>query len=151
VLFLAVTLLRDPAEDPGRRRAEWGQVAVLAGVWALLIGTGLGSTGLVALGAVCFLVAAVFAASGGAGGFTLAALVIAAVGVTPYLYLYIRSAQHPMINEAAPASFDALLAVIRRAQYPPRTPLDDPTVPHGPDNPGRTLSLLGWQLINYFQ
>ena len=78
-------------------------------------------------------------------------LVIAAVGITPYLYLYIRSGQHPVINEAAPATFDALLAVIRRAQYPPRTPLDDPTVPHGPDNPGRTLGLIGLQVLNYFQ
>lgn len=151
VLFLTVTLLTDPARDPVQRRAEWGQVAVLAGVWALLIGTGLGSTALVGVGAICFLAAAGFAALGGAGAFALAALIIAGIGVTPYLYLYIRSAQHPMINEAAPATFDALLAVIRRAQYPPRTPLDDPTVPHGPDNPGRTLVLLGWQLVNYVQ
>ncbi|HEX6434239.1 MAG TPA: hypothetical protein VFZ87_08340, partial [Gemmatimonadales bacterium] len=71
------------------------------------------------------------------------------IGITPYLYLYIRSAQNPPINEAAPATFDALLAVIRRAQYPPRTPLDDPTVAHGPDNPGRSLTLLGIQLGDY--
>ena len=49
------------------RRAEWGQVAVVAGVWALLIGTGLGSTALIALGALCFVAAAVYAARGGAG------------------------------------------------------------------------------------
>ncbi|MFL5515704.1 MAG: protein O-mannosyl-transferase family [Gemmatimonadales bacterium] len=151
VAFLVVTLLRDPAPEPWRRRLEWGQVAVVAGVWALLIGTGLGSTELITIGGACFLAAAVYAAMGGAGGFALAALLIAAVGVTPYLYMYLRAAQHPVINEAAPATFDALLAVIRRAQYPPRTPLDDPTVPHGPGNPGRTLSLLGWQLLNYFQ
>jgi hypothetical protein len=130
---------------------EWGQVAVVAGVWALLIGTGLGSTGLIVVGGFCFLAAAGYAAAGGGGGFALAALLIAAVGVTPYLFMYLRAAQHPVINEADPATFDALLAVIRRAQYPPRTPLDDPTVPHGPDNPGRTLWLFGWQLLNYFQ
>jgi hypothetical protein len=73
------------------------------------------------------------------------------VGFTPYLFLYIRSAQDPIINEAAPSTLDALLAVIRRAQYPPRTPFDDPTELHGPDNPGRTLTLVGWQLANYFQ
>ena len=151
VAFLVGTLLRDPAPEPWRRRLEWGQVAVVAGVWALLIGTGLGSTELIALGGACFVGAAVYAAMGGAGAFALAALLIAAVGVTPYLFMYLRAAQHPIINEAAPDTFDALLAVIRRAQYPPRTPLDDPTVPHGPGNPGRTLSLLGWQLLNYFQ
>jgi hypothetical protein len=151
VAFLVVTLLRDPAPEAWRRRLEWSQVAVVAGVWALLIGTGLGSTELIALGGSCFIAAAVYAGMGGAGAFALAALLIAAVGVTPYLFMYLRAAQHPVINEAAPATFDALLAVIRRAQYPPRTPLDDPTVPHGPGNPGRTLYLLGWQLLNYFQ
>ena len=149
--FVAAVLLSDPAPDPFRRRQEWGQVAVVAGVWALLIGTGLGSTALTILGLVAFLGAAVFAATGGAGLFAAASFVIAAVGITPYLYLYIRSGQHPVINEAAPATFDALLAVIRRAQYPPRTPLDDPTIPHGPGNPGRTLGLIGLQLLNYFQ
>ncbi|HYC32479.1 MAG TPA: DUF2723 domain-containing protein, partial [Gemmatimonadales bacterium] len=151
VAFLVVTLLTSPAADPVRRREEWGQVAVVAGVWALLIGTGLGSTGLTLLGGLCFVGAAAYAATGGAGTFAVASLLIAAVGITPYLYLYIRSGQGPQINEAAPATFDALLAVLRRAQYPPRTPLDDPTVPHGPDNPGRTLVIFGLQLANYIQ
>jgi hypothetical protein len=149
VAFLVVTLRTEPAADSAVRREEWGQVVVVGGIWALLIGTGLGSTALVALGALCFLAAAVYAARGGAGRFALASLVIAAVGVTPYLYLYLRAAQHPLINEAAPATFDALLAVIRRAQYPPRTPLDDPTLPSGAGNPGRSLTLLFVQLLDY--
>jgi hypothetical protein len=149
VMFMVSTLRQVPATSPEQRRAEWAQVAVIAGVWALLIGTGLGSSGLIALGGLCFLLAAAYAGLAGTGTFAVLALVIAAVGVTPYLYLYIRSAQNPPINEAAPATFDALLAVIRRAQYPPRTPLDDPTVAHGPDNPGRTLALLGIQLSDY--
>ena len=151
LLFLLATLRYEPAPDPARRRAEWGQVAVVAGVWAVLVGTGLGSASLTAVGAVCFLGAALFAATGGAGTFALASLAIAAVGITPYAFIYLRSAQNPIINEAAPSTLDALLAVLRRAQYPPRTPLDDPTVPHGPDNPGRTLTLIWWQLLNYFQ
>ncbi len=149
VMFMAATLRHAPAADPAQQRAEWSQVAVVAGVWALLIGLGLGSTGLILLGGLCFGAAAAYAFLGGAGGFAVLTLFIACVGVTPYLYLYIRSAQNPPINEAAPATFDALLAVIRRAQYPPRTPLDDPTVPHGPDNPGRTLGLLAIQFWDY--
>jgi hypothetical protein len=149
VAFLVVTLRAEPAADPRLRREEWGQVLVVAGVWALLIGVGLGSTALGALGAICFTAAAAIAVRGGAGGFALLSLGIAAVGVTPYLYLYLRSAQHPPINEAAPATFDTLLAVIRRAQYPPRTPLDDPTLPSGAGNPGRSLSLIGVQLMDY--
>jgi hypothetical protein len=150
IMFLVSTLRSEPASDPVQHRREWAQVAVLAGIWALLIGTGLGSSGLIAIGGLCFLGAAAYGYANGAGGFALLTLLIAAVGVTPYLYLYIRSAQNPPINEAAPATFEALLAVIRRAQYPPRTPFDDPTVAHGPDNPGRTLTLLGIQLADYF-
>jgi hypothetical protein len=153
VMFVLATLLGDPAPTPQQRREEWGHVAVVAGVWALLIGLGLGSTGLIVLGGLCFSAAAAYATMGQGGVFAIATLLIACVGVTPYLYLYIRSAQNPPINEAAPATFDALLAVIRRAQYPPRTPLDDPTVAHGPDNPGRTLGLLAiqfWDYIVYF-
>ena len=153
VAFMAATLLQDPAPSPAQRREEWGQTAVVAGVWALLIGLGLGSTGLILVGAVCFAGAAAYATLGRAGAFAVLTLFIACIGVTPYLYLYIRSAQNPPINEAAPATFDALLAVIRRAQYPPRTPLDDPTVPHGPDNPGRTLGLMAiqfWDYVVYF-
>ncbi|MDQ3222254.1 MAG: DUF2723 domain-containing protein, partial [Gemmatimonadota bacterium] len=149
VMFIGATLLRDPAVDPAQRRNEWSQVAVVAGVWALLIGIGLGSTGLILLGGLCLAAAAIYAVLGRAGAFSVLTLFIAGVGVTPYLYLYIRSAQNPPINEAAPATFDALLAVIRRAQYPPRTPFDDPTVAHGPDNPGRTLGLMAIQLWDY--
>jgi Protein of unknown function (DUF2723) len=147
--FIATTLRDQPAESVAQRREEWGQLAVIAGVWALLIGTGLGSTALVIAGGVCFAAAAAYAARGGAGQFACLSLLIAGIGVTPYLYLYLRSAQHPPINEAAPATFDALLAVIRRTQYPPRTPLDDPTVAHGPGNPGRTVQVLGVQLLDY--
>jgi hypothetical protein len=151
LLFLAATLRQEPAADPVRRHAEWAQLAVLAGVWALLVGIGLGSAALTALGAACFLGSAMFAATRGSGGFAAVALLIAVVGVTPYAFIYIRSGQNPIINEAAPSTLDALLAVMRRAQYPPRTPLDDPTQLHGSDNPGRTLTLVGWQLLNYFQ
>ncbi len=121
----------------------------------MLIGTGLGSTGLVVVGILCFAAAAIYAVMGRTGSFAALSLIIACIAVTPYLYIFIRSAQNPPINEAAPAVYDlgrridALLDVIRRAQYPPRTPLDDPTVAHGPDNPGRTLGLMAIQLWDY--
>jgi hypothetical protein len=149
VAFLAVSLRSTPHAVAVERRREWGRVAVIAGVWALLVGTGLGSTTLVLVGAAAFLAAGGFALSTGAGWFALVSLGLAVAGVTPYLFLFIRSSQHPMINEAAPATFDALLAVIRRAQYPPRTPFDDPTIASGLGNPGRSLRLLGVQLLDY--
>jgi hypothetical protein len=149
--FLAWTVHAAPAADPALRRQEWAKVGVVAGTWALLIGSGLGSTTLATLGLVAFVAAALFAAASGAGAFALVALLVAAVGITPYAFLYVRANQHPMINEAAPATWDALLAVIRREQYPVRTPLDDPTVMHGPDNPGRSGTIIGLQFLNYLQ
>ena len=149
LLFLVSTARSAPLEGAGARRAEQGEIAVIAGVWTLLIGTGLGSIPLSVAGGVGFIIAAAYAAGRGAGRFAFTGLALALIGVTPYLYLYLRSAQHPLINEAAPATLDALLAVIRRAQYPPRTPWDDPTLPSGPANPGRGLGLIGIQFLDY--
>lgn len=151
VMFMWATLRIDPAANVVVRRGEWARTALIAGVWALLVGTGLGSATLTVVGLVCFLAAAGFAAASGATRFAVMTLLIAAIGVTPYLFLYLRAAQGPMLNEADPSTWDALLAVIRRAQYPVRTPLDDPTVYHGPDNPGRSLRIIGLQLVNYVQ
>ncbi len=149
--FLAAVLLQDPAATPRERSMEWAQVAVVAGSWALLIGCGLGSTILVVLGGACFLAAAAFAATASALPFALVALAVSAIGVTSYLFLYIRAGQHPIINEAQPDNWTALLAVIRREQYPVRTPLDDPTIAHGLDNPGRSVKIIALQLANYVQ
>ncbi len=152
VVFMVVELRNHPATDPHTARHEWGDTAVVAGLWALLTGIGLGNLMLILLGGAVFLLALLYAFRHGQLGFGLLMLGIALVGVTPYLYLYIRSAQHPMVNEAAPATWDALTAVIRRAQYEVRTPLDDPTFRHAdPNNPGRSLTLIGLQLLNYLQ
>ncbi len=151
VMFLAATLQSAPAATPAVRSREWATVAVVAGLWALLIGTGLGSTPLIVLGGLCFVAAAAFAATAGMLPFALLSFAVAAVGVTTYLFLYIRAGQAPTPNEADPSTWDALLAVIRREQYPVRTPLDDPTVTHGAGNPGRSLAIIWLQLQNYVQ
>jgi hypothetical protein len=141
----------EPLPDEADRRAEWAQWAVLLGVWALLIGAGLGKTVPLALGAVTFLAAAIYAASAGSLGFALAVLAVAGVGVSTYVFLYIRAGLDPFINEADPSTWDALLSVIRREQYPPRSPLDNPVFPSGPDNPGRNFTIIGLQIQNYLQ
>jgi hypothetical protein len=141
----------EPLSDERDRRAEWAQWAVLTGVWALLIGAGLGSTTLLVLGAVAFTAAAVFSAAVGSLLFPATVLAIAALGVSTYLFLLIRAGLHPLLNEAEPATWHALLSVIRREQYPPRSPLDNPVFPSGPDNPGRNLTIIGLQIQNYLQ
>ena len=149
--FLWATLRHEPAADRRIRRREWAEASVVVGLWLLLIGVGLGSTMLSAIGGACFLLAAGFAVSAGAGRFALLSLLIGSVGVTTYGYPYIRSDQKPAINEAQPDNLKALISVIRREQYPPRTPLDDPTVASGPGNPGRTFALVGVQFLGYLE
>ncbi len=149
--FFGAVAAGNPLDDPVERRREWAKLVVLGGLWALLLGVGLGSPTLSIVGAVLFGLCALFAASAGAFSFALLSVVIALVGVTPYLFLFLRSPQNPFINESAPGTWDALLAVIRRDQYPPRTPFDDPRMLPGPDNPGRNLTLIGLQLLNYMQ
>ena len=150
-LFLFVTLRAAPAADPVERRVEWSEWAVLSALWVVLIAVGLGSTPLLVLGGL--LCAAALGASVLAGSlvFPLAVIAVAAVGVSTYAFLYLRSALDPVLNEADPASWPNLLAVIRREQYGSRGPLDNPIFPPGDDNPGRTLTLFAQQVANYFQ
>ncbi len=151
VAFMAAALWESPADSAEERQVEWAQTAVVMGTWGVLIGGGLGSTTLLILGGIAFLIAAGLSWRAHNLPFALVALVIACIGVTSYLYLYIRAGLHPPINEAQPDNWNSLLGVIRREQYPIRTPLDDPTIPHGPDNPGRSLTMFGLQLLNYLQ
>lgn len=151
VVFIWAVLRAEPAADAAQRRREWAVLGLVAATWLLLIGVGLGSVLLTTLGGGCLVLALVFAATSGAISFGLLAVGLAAVGVTTYAFLYIRAGMHPPLNEAQPDNWEALLAVIRRAQYPPRTPLDNPMFQHGPDNPGRTLSIFGYQLTEYAQ
>jgi hypothetical protein len=151
VMFLWATLRAEPGRDRSVRQREWAEVAVVAGTWALLIGMGLGSEPLSIVGGALCAGALIFAAVSGSAAFGLAGVALAVFGITTYYFLYLRSGQHPPLNEAQPDTWHSLLLVIRRAQYPVRTPLDDPTVLHGPDNPGRTLGILWLQLINYLQ
>ncbi|MES2125529.1 MAG: DUF2723 domain-containing protein [Gemmatimonadota bacterium] len=142
---------RAPLGTRDEAAAEWVRIAMFAAIWLLLIGFGLGSVTLTAVSIGLVLVAGVFAIRTRQLSFTVMALLIAFVGVTPYLFLLFRARQAPWLNEADPSTWDALLGVIRRAQYPIRTPLDDPTVLHGELNPGRTFTILGYQLANYVQ
>ncbi len=149
--FMWHVLRTEPLPNESDRRVEWAEWAVVGGIWAVLIGIGLGSTAILTFAGLVFVAAAVFAVSTGGGLFTVSIVAIAAVGVSTYTYLYIRAGLAPMINEADPSTWDSLLAVIRREQYPPRLPTDNPIYPSGPGNPGRTFGLIWLQILNYLQ
>ncbi len=150
-LFVFVTLRAAPAADPAERHVEWSEWGVLSALWIVLIGVGLGSTPLLVLGGLLCAAALVSCALARSFFFPLAALVVAAVGVSTYAFLYIRSGLQPLLDEADPETWANLLAVIRREQYGIRSPLDNPLFLHGPDNPGRPLALFFQQLFNYAQ
>jgi transmembrane protein TMEM260 (protein O-mannosyltransferase) len=150
-LFIYVTLRAAPAPDPAERRVEWSEWAVVSALWIVLIGVGLGSTGLLVVGGILSVAALAACATAGSFFFPLAALSVAAVGVSTYAFLYIRSGLQPLLDEADPETWSNLLAVIRREQYGSRGLLDNPTFLPGPDNPGRSLTIFAQQFVNYGQ
>lgn len=149
--FMVAESLRAPLDAAHERRAEHSRLAIIAAAWLLLVALGLGSTALLVVASVPLLVALALAVVRRQGVFMATGLALLLLGISPYLFLLIRARQGPPINEADPGTLDALIAVIRRAQYPVRTPLDDPTVAHGLGNPGRSLRLIGIQLANFGQ
>ncbi len=124
--FMWHVLKTEPLESERDRRIEWAQWGVVCGVWALLLGIGLGNTGLLMVSGVVFFGAALYATSVGAFRFALTVFGIAAVGASTYLFLYLRARLGPFINEADPSTWASLWDVIAREQYPPRAPIDNP-------------------------
>ncbi|MGH7594684.1 MAG: glycosyltransferase family 117 protein [Gemmatimonadales bacterium] len=151
IATLVVTARCEPLLDEDEQRREWARIVVIAVAWILLIGVGLGNAALTMAGAVLLAGSGVRAARVRQLGFVVVAGLIVVAGVSTLAFLLLRAQQHPWLNQGTPATWHQLLGVIRRAQYPPRTPLDDPTVIHGLGNPGRSLTLLAYQLGNYAQ
>jgi hypothetical protein len=87
----------------------------------------------------------------GAARFAVIALGTCVVGISTYAFIYIRAGFGPVINMGGASNWGALTALISRAQYPPRLPWDNPLFLSGPGNPGRSLSILWLQIINYLQ
>src|SRR5881296_4257827 len=104
--------------DEASRRVEWSQWFVFCSVYGMIVATGLESaTPLFAVG-VLFLAAfanAILRARN--WDFAVAVLAVAAVGLSVYLFLPIRAAHYPPINEGEPTTWKALWEVLTRQQY----------------------------------
>lgn len=150
-VFLWHVLRTHPAADPAEAAVERSEAAAVAALWVALVGVGLGHEAILVAGGVLFVAATGLAVRARAVAFPLAALVVAAVGVSTYAFLYIRSGLDPVLDMSDPETWDRLLSVIRREQYPPRGLLDDPRFLPGPENPGRSPLLFLRQLANYLQ
>jgi hypothetical protein len=69
--------------------------------------------------------------------FALAGLALFALGISTYLFLLVRAPHNPPINESDPQTWDTLVRVLRREQYPANSLL----VRQAP---------LGWQLAQFW-
>ncbi|HXF96654.1 MAG TPA: DUF2723 domain-containing protein, partial [Gemmatimonadales bacterium] len=109
--------------EPEARRLEWSQFAVFGAVYALIVATGLESGTPLKLAAALYVAALLYAVYARNWGFALVMLGVAAVGISVYLFLPIRAAHFPPINEGEPVTREALWAVLTREQYgkPPVT------------------------------
>src|SRR5438270_878479 len=100
------------------RRIEWSQWLVFCSAYALIVASGLESSTPLKLAAVLFAAALVYAlAYARNGDFAVAVLLVAVVGVSVYLFLPIRAAHFPAINEGEPTTSAALWDVLTRQQY----------------------------------
>ncbi len=119
VVVLLFPPLKDqrPA-DEAERRVEWSQWFVFCSVYALIVASGLENAGPLKLAAVLFLGALAYAfVQARNWDFAVAVLLVAIVGVSVYLFLPIRAAQFPPINEGEPTTLQALWDVLTRQQY----------------------------------
>ena len=53
--------------------------------------------------------------------FALIGIALFIVGISVHIFMLIRAHHDPLINQSDPTSFDALMSVLRREQYPPRS------------------------------
>jgi len=53
--------------------------------------------------------------------FAAAGIALFVLGISVHLIMLIRAGQDPFINQSQPETFDALMSVLRREQYPPRS------------------------------
>jgi len=151
IILLYPPLKKQRPASAAERTLEWSQLVVFFSVWALVMSLGLEHWQLVAAAGVVFVGALVFALTAGNAMFALAALGVMIVGLSVYTYLPIRAGFYPAINEGEPTTWDALWAVLTRAQYGKPSILDNPTQPPGAGNSGHTLVLYWDQLLNYWQ
>ncbi len=123
VLLFPPLKTQRPADDAARS-VEWSQWLLFCTVYGLIVASGLESSVPLKAAAVLFVAALVYAVvSARNWDLALALLLVAVVGVSVYLYLPIRAAHFPPINEGEPTTRQALWDVLTRQQYgkPPVT------------------------------
>src|SRR6266516_762244 len=115
---------RERGVSPEERRLEWTQWWVFTAVLGLIVSTGLESWKPFAAACVLYVGALLFAWwHANNWRFALLALGVAVLGLSVIVFLPIRAAHYPPINEGEPTTWHALYDVLTRGQYgkPPIT------------------------------
>jgi len=73
------------------------------------------------------------------------------VGTSVNLFIPIRAHLDPYLNQGDATNWEALRAVLNREQFGKPSVFDNPMYAPGADNPGRTIVLIGQQILNYIQ
>src|SRR6266550_3047335 len=123
-VLLFPPLKGERAVSPEERRLEWTQWWVFTAVSAVIVSTGLESWKPFAAAAVLYAAALLFAWwHANNWRFALLALGVAVLGLSVIVFLPIRAAHYPPINEGEPTTWHALYDVVTRGQYgkPPIT------------------------------
>ena len=123
-VLLFPPLKGERAVSPEERRLEWTQWWVFTAVFGLIVSTGLESWKPFAAAAVLYAAALLFAWwHANNWRFALLALGVAVLGLSVIVFLPIRAAHYPPINEGEPTTWHALYDVLTRGQYgkPPIT------------------------------
>jgi len=81
----------------------------------------------------------------------IAAALVVAVGLSVNLFIPIRAALDPYLNQGDAWTWANLRDVLMREQFGKPSIFDNPMYPAGQDNPGRSLVLIGQQYLNYWQ
>ena len=78
-------------------------------------------------------------------------VVVAIVGLSLNLFIPIRATLDPYLNQGDAWTWPNLRDVLMRQQFGKPSVFENPMYPPGPDNPGRSIVLIGQQYLNYFQ
>ncbi len=76
---------------------------------------------------------------------------VAVVATSIYVFLPVRARRDPYLNQGAVTTWPALKNHLTRAQFGKPSVFADPRYPDGPDNPGRSPTLMAQQIGNYAQ
>ena len=118
VVLLFPELKSQRPNDLAARRVEWSQWFVFCSVYAMIVASGLESATPLKFAAAVFVAAFAYALIVARNwDFAVAVLVVAVVGLSVYLFLPIRAAHFPPINEGEPTNWNALWDVLTRQQY----------------------------------